>query len=220
LLINNINNETMYKIVILGPPGSGKGTQAKLLSQELNIPAISTGKIFRTAMKNDTELGKQVRERMDAGNLIDDDLTNKIVKERLVEPDVANGYILDGYPRTSGQVVFLDKLADISFVLNIDSNDDVITKRMAARRMCKECGANFNILFKPSKVEGVCDKCNGELYMRSDAKPEAIKERISTYHGLINPILDFYSKKGILININGEPSIEDVWREVKDKLSL
>ncbi|MFW0862501.1 MAG: adenylate kinase [Candidatus Komeilibacteria bacterium] len=210
----------MHKIVMLGPPGSGKGTQAKLLAQELNIPAISTGKIFRSAIRSGSDLGKQVKERMDAGILIDDELTNEIVKERLNEADVANGYILDGYPRTMPQVEYLESLADITLVLNIDSSDEVITERMAARRMCKECGANFNILFKPPKVENVCDKCNGELYTRSDAKPEAIKERIATYHGLINPILEHYKNKGILININGEPSIEEVWVEVKNKLEL
>lgn len=210
----------MHKIVILGPPGSGKGTQAKLLAKELNIPAISTGKIFRSAMSSGSELGKKVQARMDAGILIDDELTNQIVKERLNESDTVNGYILDGYPRTMPQVEYLELLTDITLVLNIDSKDEVITERMAARRMCKECGADFNILFKPPKIENVCDKCNGELYIRSDAKPEAIKERIRTYHDLINPILEYFKNKGILININGEPSVEEVWTEVKNKLEL
>jgi len=210
----------MYKIVMLGPPGSGKGTQAKFLSKELNIPTISTGEIFRSEMQAGTELGNKVKERMEAGILIDDEMTNEIVRKRLAKEDVKGGYILDGYPRTMPQVEFLEELDNITLSLNIDSSDEVITERMASRRMCKECGANFNILFKPTKEEGVCDKCGGELYIREDAKPEAIKERIATYHNLINPILEYYNKKGVLININGEPSIEEVWQEVKNKLEL
>ncbi|MBL7022152.1 adenylate kinase [Patescibacteria group bacterium] len=210
----------MYKIVMLGPPGSGKGTQAKFLAKELNIPAISTGKIFRDAMRKGSELGLKVKDRMDAGILIDDELTNQIVKERLQQSDTVNGYILDGYPRSIPQVKFLESLDSITHAINVDSSDEIVMKRIASRRMCKECGANFNILFKPTKVENVCDKCNGELYIRSDSKPDSVKERIATYHEVGDPILKYYREKKLLVDINGEPSIEEVWNEVKDKLKI
>lgn len=205
---------------MLGPPGSGKGTQAKFLVEELNIPTISTGDILRGETKAGTELGKKIKERMDAGALVEVELVNEIVKKRLKQSDVANGFILDGYPRTMQQVKYLEELIDVTLALNIDSSDEIVTKRMTARRTCQKCGSNFNILFKPTKQEGVCDKCGGELYVRADAKPEAIKERLTIYHGLIDPILEYYKDKGILVNINGEPSIEEVWQEVKKKLSI
>ncbi len=210
----------MYKIVMLGPPGSGKGTQAKFLAKELNIPAISTGQIFRDAIKAKSPLGLKVKERMDSGVLIDDELTNEIVVERLKEKDVEGGYILDGYPRSLPQTEFLGELDDITHALNVDSNDEIITERIASRRTCRECNRNFNVLFKPTKVENVCDKCNGELYIRADSEPEAIKKRLKMYHEAANPILDYYKEKGVLVNINGEPSIEEVWNEVKDKLNI
>jgi len=210
----------MYKIVLLGPPGSGKGTQAEFLVVELNIPTVSTGNIFRAETKSGTELGKQVEEILKTGALVSDELTNQIVKNRLTQSDVAQGFILDGYPRTIPQVEFLNSLVEITMALNIDASDEVVTKRMAARRMCSQCGANFNILFKPTKQVGICDKCGGELYIREDAKPEAIAERLKVYHGQIDPILDYYKEQGVLINIDGEPNINEVWQEIKNKLSL
>ena len=205
---------------MLGPPGSGKGTQAKFLAKELNIPTISTGEIFRVEMRAGSKLGKQVKERMDAGILIDDELTNEIVKKRLEQSDVVNGYILDGYPRTLPQVKYLEELTNMTLALNVDSSDEIVTERLAARRACSGCGVNYNILFKPPTKEGVCDKCGSELYVRGDAEPEVIKGRLATYHGLIDPILKYYEDKGILVNINGEPSIEEVWQEIKEKLSI
>jgi adenylate kinase len=210
----------MYKIVILGPPGSGKGTQAKLISEALNIPTISTGHIFRDEIKNQTELGIKITAIMDSGGLVSDHITNEIVAKRLQQDDVQNGYILDGYPRNIVQVEYLDKLDDLTRAVNIDCSDSVVTDRMAARRTCSECGANFNILFKPTKKDGVCDGCQGALVTRADGEPDAIKERIYIYHQQDNSVLDFYKNKGILLNIDGEPSIEEVWQEIKVKLNI
>jgi len=210
----------MHKIVILGPPGSGKRTQAEFISVALNIPIISTGHIFRNEMKNQTDLGKRITAIMDSGGLVPDEITNETVKNRLQQDDVKNGYILDGYPRTIAQVEYLDQLDELSRVVNIDCSDSVVTDRMAARRTCSKCGTDFNILFKPTKVDGVCDQCQGQLITRTDGEPDAIKERIYIYHQQDDPVLDFYKNKGILININGEPSIEEVWQQIREKLNL
>ena len=210
----------MYKIIMLGPPGSGKGSQAEILAERLNIPTISTGDIFRAEVKNKTDLGKKIESILAAGNLIEDETTNQIVKKRLAELDTKKGFILDGYPRDLNQAEFLDKHIEVNLVLNINSSDQTVTDRMKSRRMCKECRANFNILSKPPKQEGICDKCGGELYIRADAEPAAIKERLSVYHGLIDPLLSYYKAKGILLDIDGEPMIQEVWEEIKNKLSL
>jgi adenylate kinase len=210
----------MHKIVILGPPGSGKGTQAEFLSKALNIPTISTGAIFRDHMARKTDLGKEVDAVMRAGKLVDNEIVNKLVQERLAKDDLQVGYILDGYPRKVEQAQFLSEYRDVSYAIYINSRDTIVMKRLAARRHCDKCGAKFNFVTNPPKVESVCDECGGELVIRADSTAEVISERLASYHFFNDPVVKFYKRRGVLVEINGELSIDDVWQEIKNKLSL
>ncbi|MCX8146903.1 MAG: adenylate kinase [Candidatus Woesearchaeota archaeon] len=205
------------KIVLIGPQGSGKGTQAKMLQEKFNIPHISTGDIFREAISKGTEIGKKAKAIIESGKLVPDEITNKIVEERLKQDDCKNGFILDGYPRNLNQAKALDSFSKIDYVIEIDVPDKISVKRLSSRRQCKKCGAIYGITLIP-KEEGICDKCGSELYQRDDDRPDAIKKRLEIYHKETEPILEYYRKKGILIRVDGTGSVENVFKEIKAKL--
>ena len=207
------------KIVMLGAPGAGKGTQAKLLAEELSIPHISTGDIFRMNVKEGTDLGKEAKGYMDKGQLVPDSLTIRLVIDRLGKEDCAKGYILDGFPRTIPQAESLDeelnKLGDkLDFAVNVEVPDENITKRMTGRRACTTCGATYHVEFHPPKKEGVCDSCQGELILRDDDKPETVEKRLAVYHEQTQPLISFYEKQGILVNVDGMRQVEEVFQEI------
>ena len=197
------------KLILLGAPGAGKGTQAEILCDKLGIPTISTGNILRAAVKDGTPMGKKAKGFMDAGALVPDDVIVGIVKERLAEPDCAKGFILDGMPRTIAQGEALEQMGvEIDKVVNLIVPDEAITRRMSGRRVCAKCGASYHIKNKPSKVEGVCDRCGGELVIRKDDRPETVRDRLVTYHQQTEPLVDFYRKRGKLVDIPDQGSIE------------
>ena len=197
------------KLILLGAPGAGKGTQAEVLSNKLNIPTISTGNILRAAMRDGTPLGVQIKACMDAGQLVPDELVIGIVVERLAQPDCANGYILDGMPRTLPQAEALDKHGvTFDHVISIEIEDEVIEKRMSGRRVCNSCGSSFHLVSRPPVKEGVCDNCGGALVQRNDDKPETVRDRLATYHSETEPLKGFYDAKGILVPIENQPTIE------------
>lgn len=210
-------------IVLLGPPGSGKGTQAKMIAEKFNVKHISTGDILREHVRNGTELGKEAKKYMDAGQLVPDSILIGIIKDRLSKPDVAGGYMLDGYPRTIPQAEALDKILPelkqkIDVVLNIDVPDEELVRRLSGRRMCK-CGRSYHILFNPPKVSGKCDACGGELYHRDDDKEEAILNRLKVYKQQTQPLIDYYTKAGLIANINGAGEINQIFDEISKVLS-
>lgn len=204
-------------IILLGAPASGKGTQAQRLAQDLGIPQISTGDILRENIRNGTPLGKEAKSFMDAGRLVSDELVLNMLFERISRPDAAKGYLLDGVPRTIPQAEVLDKkLTDVKLVVvNLDVSDDTTFKRLEGRLTCKSCNNVQNKYFSAPKVEGVCDKCGGELIQRSDDKPEVIKERLRVYHEQTEPLIQFYKNKGLLKTVNGEQSPDQVLAELK-----
>ena len=185
------------RFVIFGPPGAGKGTYSRRLQEHLGIAAISTGDIFREAVKRGTELGKKAKAFMDAGELVPDEVTNGVLKERLQQPDAQRGFILDGYPRTIPQIEFLGETTKIDAVINLVVPERVVVARLSSRRSCKKCGAIYNVRFLKPKVEGVCDKCGGELFQRDDDKLDVIKERLRVYEEKTQPLLEFFRKKGV-----------------------
>ena len=197
------------KLILLGAPGAGKGTQAEILCRELSIPTISTGNILRAAIKNGTPTGLKAKSYMDAGQLVPDDVIIGIVTERLAEDDCKNGYILDGVPRTIAQAAALEK-AGITFddVISIEISDETIMERMSGRRVCESCGASYHMVAVPPKQEGVCDKCGGRLVQRKDDAPETVRNRLKVYHATTEVLKDFYGKLGRLIEVNGSQSIE------------
>ena len=196
-------------LILLGAPGAGKGTQAELLVQKLSIPAISTGNMLREAMANGTELGKKVKQYMDDGLLVPDELILGIVAERVAQPDCANGFILDGVPRTLGQAEALEaKGVRIDHVVSIEVDDSEIEGRMTGRRVCGKCGASYHVVANPPKMEGVCDLCGGELVIRKDDAPETVRKRLEVYHATTEVLKDFYGKLGRLVLVNGSQSIE------------
>ncbi len=196
-------------LILLGAPGAGKGTQAELLVKKLSIPAISTGNMLREAIANGTELGKQVKQCMDEGKLVADDLIMSIVADRVAKPDCARGFILDGVPRTLAQAVALDlKGIKIDHVVSIDVDDAIIEGRMTGRRVCAKCGASYHITANPSKAEGICDSCGGELIIRKDDKPETVRRRLEVYHESTEVLEGFYEMTGRLNKVNGNQSIE------------
>lgn len=209
------------KLIMLGAPGAGKGTQAAVLSEKLGIPAISTGNILRAAVKNGTPVGLQAKSYMDAGKLVPDDVIIGIVAERLAEDDCANGYILDGVPRTIAQAEALEK-AGIVFdnVLSLEISDEEIEARMEGRRFCHSCGATYHIHNAPPKQEGVCDKCGGALEQRDDDKPETVKHRLEVYHAETEPLKEFYARRNILRPVDNQPTIEATTQAVLKALEI
>lgn len=197
------------KLILLGAPGAGKGTQAEIISEKLNIPTISTGNILRAAVANGTPVGLKAKEYMDAGKLVPDDVIIGVITERLAEADCANGYILDGVPRTIAQAEALEQ-AGVNFdaVVSIEISDEEIEQRMTGRRTCIKCGATYHIVAAPSKKEGICDKCGEALQQRKDDKPETVKARLLTYHQETEPLKDFYAARGVLKSIQNQPTIE------------
>ena len=196
-------------LILLGAPGAGKGTQAELLVKKLSIPAISTGNMLREAMANGTELGKQAKQFMDEGSLVPDELILGIVADRVAQPDCANGFILDGVPRTLAQAVALDmRGVKIDHVVSIEVDDSEIEGRMTGRRVCSKCGASYHVVANPSKIEGICDSCGGELIIRKDDKPETVRHRLEVYHESTEVLKGFYEMTGRLVKVNGSQSIE------------
>lgn len=198
------------KLILLGAPGAGKGTQAEVICKALNIPAISTGNIIREALARGTEMGLKAKSFMDAGQLVPDDVVIGIIKERLAKDDCANGFILDGFPRTIPQAEALDAMGVIiDRVIDIEVPDEKIAARMSGRRVCKDCGSSYHLEYKAPKAEGVCDACDGELIQRKDDAPETVLDRLAVYHKQTEPLKDYYSKKGILRIVEGQEEIAD-----------
>ncbi|QVK18067.1 adenylate kinase [Mycoplasmatota bacterium] len=211
------------KMLIMGPPGAGKGTQAEKIIAEYQIPHISTGDMFRQAIKEGTALGKKAKDYLDQGLLVPDDVTNGIVRERLTKDDCKSGFLLDGYPRTVAQAVNLDEmLFDLNMrvdaVLNIIVNHSLLLDRLTGRRICKDCGATYHLSFNSPKVPDVCDKCGGTLFQRKDDNKETVENRLAVYNNQTKPLLDYYSAKGNLFNINGEQDINEVFSDIKTTL--
>ena len=207
------------KIILLGAPGAGKGTQAEAICKHLSIPQISTGNIIRAALKNGTEMGKKAQAYMDAGKLVPDEVVIGIIEERLQEDDCKNGYVLDGFPRTIPQAEALDHaLAEMGekmdYAINVEVPDENIVNRMSGRRACVDCGATYHIVYAPTKEDGVCDKCGGSLILRDDDKPETVKKRLGVYHDQTQPLIDYYTNAGILKEVDGTIEIEDVFGEI------
>ena len=209
------------KIIFLGAPGAGKGTQADIVSQKLGIPTISTGNILRAAVKQGTPVGLKAKAFMDAGKLVPDEVILGIVEERLAQPDCKDGYILDGVPRTIAQAEFLEK-DGVTFdvVLSLEISDEEIVSRMGGRRACHDCGATYHVVSAPPKVEGKCDKCGGELLLRDDDKPETVKHRLEVYHAETEPLKDFYAARGLLKPVDNQPTIEETSRLVLNALGM
>ncbi len=207
------------KIIMLGAPGAGKGTQAKMIAEKYGVPHISTGDIFRANIKNGTELGMEAKKYMDQGLLVPDELTVKILLDRVANEDCRNGYVLDGFPRTIPQAEVLDKalteLGDqIDYAINVDVPDESIVKRMGGRRACLSCGATYHIEHVPPKKEGICDTCGQELVLRDDDKPETVKNRLKVYHEQTQPLIDFYTEKGVLKTVDGTVDMQDVFTAI------
>ena len=209
------------KLILLGAPGAGKGTQAEILSARLSIPTISTGNILRAAIKEGTPTGLEAKSYMDAGRLVPDSVIIGIVAERLGQPDCAGGFILDGVPRTIGQAEALDA-AGIAFdkVLSIEISDGEIEERMSGRRVCQSCGAPYHVKARPPKVEGVCDACGGQLVQRADDAAETVRKRLEVYHAETEPLKGFYEGKGILIPVANQDTIEGTNRVIMEALGL
>lgn len=202
-------------LILLGAPGAGKGTQAEMLLERLSIPSISTGNMLREAMKNGTDLGKQVKSCMDSGALVPDQLVLGIVAERTAQPDCANGFILDGVPRTLAQAEALDKMGvRIDHVVSIELSDEEVESRMTGRRVCTGCGASYHIVANPTKVEGVCDLCGSPVTTRKDDAPETVRNRLAVYHASTEVLKDYYKSTGKLRVINGQQPIEDVFHDI------
>ncbi len=209
------------KLILLGAPGAGKGTQAEILSKELNIPTISTGNILRAAMKNGTPVGLKAKEYVENGKLVPDEVIIGIISERLAEPDCSEGYILDGVPRTIPQAEAMEAAGiEIDAALSIEIADEVIIERMSGRRTCSECSATFHVVANPPKVEGVCDHCGGKLTIRKDDAPETVKHRLDVYHAETEPLLAFYAERGKLRSVENQPTIEATTEAIRKALGI
>lgn len=211
------------RLILLGPPGAGKGTQAAGIVEKYKIPHISTGDIFRQNIKEGTELGKKAKEYMDQGLLVPDELTVGLVTDRISQPDCGNGFMLDGFPRNVSQAVQLDAFLKnngiaLDKVINIEVDKEKLVARAVGRRICKSCGATYHIEFKPSKEEGVCDICKGDLYQRADDNEETVSKRIQVYLDETKPLADYYSKVGIIADIDGQQSIDKVSNDIVSAL--
>ncbi|GIQ71215.1 adenylate kinase [Xylanibacillus composti] len=210
-------------LLFMGPPGAGKGTQAEYIVKEFGIPHISTGDAFRLAMSQGTALGVKAKEYVDQGLLVPDEITIGIVKERLQQEDAQQGFLLDGFPRTISQAEALDEILNdmgkrIHHVINLSVDRKLLLDRLTGRRICKSCGATFHVLFNPTKQEGVCDKCGGELYQRSDDTAEKVGTRLDEYMNKTAPLLEYYEKQGLLMQVNGEQEIDAVQQEISTRL--
>ena len=205
------------KIIMFGAPGAGKGTQAKRIAEKYGIPHISTGDIFRANIKNQTELGMKAKSYMDQGALVPDELTLELIMDRFTNDDCKNGYVLDGFPRTIPQAEALtaalaDKQDAVDYAINVDVPDEAIVSRMSGRRACLACGGTYHIKFNPTKVEGICDACGGELVLRNDDKPETVQKRLDVYHEQTQPLIDYYQTQNILKEVDGTLPMEDVFQ--------
>ncbi|MDR0524924.1 MAG: adenylate kinase [Spirochaetaceae bacterium] len=208
------------KLIFLGPPGAGKGTLAAKAVDLVKVPHISTGVIFRSAIAAQSPLGRKVKAIIDSGKLVDDDTTIELVKERLSQGDAQKGYILDGFPRTIPQAEALAEFSSADKVLNFDIPDAKVLERLSGRRVCKKCGANYHVLFNKPKKESLCDACGGEVYIREDDKEEAIRKRLEVYRDQTAPLIDFYRKKGLLLDVDARPGTDEVVKNFKQALGL
>lgn len=207
------------KIIMLGAPGAGKGTQAKLIAEKYGVPHISTGDIFRANIKNGTELGKEAKEYMDNGLLVPDELTVRLLLDRVAQDDCKNGYVLDGFPRTIPQAEVLDKEltrlgGSVDFAVDVDVPDENIIRRMSGRRACLNCGATYHIVNIPPKKEGICDVCGSDLVLRDDDQPETVKNRLKVYHEQTQPLIEYYTGKGVLRTVDGTLPMEEVFNAI------
>ncbi len=203
------------KIVFLGAPGVGKGTHAGMIAERaFHIPKISTGDLFREEAKKGTELGKKLQKIMESGELVPDEMVIEILRQRISQPDCGKGYILDGFPRTIPQAEALDRITDIDLVVNMVASEQTIIDRISNRYTCRQCGEIYNIKFVPPKVEGKCDKCGGELYRREDQEPDVVRERLRVYKEKTAPLIDYYRKKGILLEVNAEGEVNEVHERI------
>ncbi|MEE8402832.1 MAG: adenylate kinase [Candidatus Hydrothermarchaeaceae archaeon] len=206
------------KLILLGAPGAGKGTQAQKLVDHLNVPQISTGDLLRAAVADGTDLGKQANEYMTAGKLVPDEVVIGLIEERLKDDDCKSGFILDGFPRTMAQADKLRETTDIDAVVNIDVDTSILVARLTGRRTCKDCNAVFHMVFNPSKEEGVCDACGGELYQRADDNEETVSSRVDTYNENTAPLIDYYKDSGKLQNVTGEGAIDEIFQNILNVL--
>ena len=207
------------KIIMLGAPGAGKGTQAKQIADKYKIPHISTGDIFRANIKNNTERGQKAKQYMDQGLLVPDELTCDLVMDRIKQDDCKNGFILDGFPRTIPQAEALDAALDkinekMDYAINVDVPDENIVNRMGGRRCCLNCGATYHVVTIPTKVEGICDRCGSPVVLRDDDKPETVQKRLTVYHDQTQPLIDYYEKQSILKTVDGTKSMEAVFDDI------
>ena len=207
------------KIIMLGAPGAGKGTQAKMIADKYTIPHISTGDIFKKKKKNGTELGKKAKTFMDQGLLVPDELVVDLVVDRVAKDDCSNGYVLDGFPRTIPQAESLDAALEklgskVDYAVNVEVPDENIINRMSGRRACVSCGATYHIVHIPTKVEGICDRCGNELILRDDDKPETVKKRLAVYHEQTQPLIDYYNGKKVLVEVDGTRDMNDVFADI------
>lgn len=207
------------KIIMLGAPGAGKGTQAKKIADKYQIPHISTGDIFRANIKEGTELGKKAKSYMDQGQLVPDELTLELIMDRFQNPDCKNGYVLDGFPRTIPQAEALTealakKGETIDYAINVEVPDENIINRMGGRRACLACGSTYHIVYAPTRVEGICDRCGEKLVLRDDDKPETVKNRLNVYHNQTQPLIEYYTRQGKLAEVDGTQSMEDVFNTI------
>lgn len=207
------------KIIMLGAPGAGKGTQAKMIAEKYSVPHISTGDIFRANIKNGTELGKKAKTYMDKGELVPDELVVDLVVDRVAQDDAKEGYVLDGFPRTIPQATALDEALSkinekVDYAIDVDVPDENIVRRMSGRRACVGCGGTYHIVHIPPKTEGICDTCGADLILREDDKPETVQNRLSIYHDQTQPLIDYYTEKGILKTVDGTVDMKDVFNEI------
>ena len=207
------------KIIMLGAPGAGKGTQAKMIAEKYGIPHVSTGDIFRANIKNGTELGMEAKKYMDQGQLVPDELTLELIMDRFQNPDCKNGYVLDGFPRTIPQAEALTealakKGETIDYAINVEVPDENIINRMGGRRACLACGSTYHIVYAPTRVEGICDRCGEKLVLRDDDKPETVKNRLNVYHNQTQPLIEYYTRQGKLAEVDGTQSMEDVFNAI------
>ena len=219
-----MNNQQPTYIILLGPPASGKGTQASRLEDKLSIPHVASGDLFRYNLKNETELGLKAKTYMDKGELVPDDVTIAMVLDRLSRKDCENGAVLDGFPRTIPQAEALDEALDeedesIDLVLNIQAPEDVLIKRVTGRRLCRQCGASYHLEYNPPEESGVCDECGGELYQRDDDTEETARKRLEVYREQTQPLVDYYRDQDLLVDIDGDQSIDDVTESLIDAIN-